>query len=184
LEAAGEYAFSKTLTGVYKMMLFNGNGVNARENNNVKDYVLYAGLKLPMNITVAGTFYSGKSGVEPAEVEESAMAAIFQIKQKRFTAQAEYITATYKSKEAANTEPAGFYAYGTYMITPAIEVGARYDVYENDKNRDQIEKSKTTLLAGYWFNPQSRLFLNYELRNDDANDALGNLLIVQLQVAF
>ena len=182
LEAAGEYSFSENLGGIYKLMIFNGAGANINDNNDTKDYVAFVGMKLPMNITMGGSYYAGESGIENTETDESAFGALLKVNHKSFTVQAEYITAKYESN--SDVEPAGFYAYGTYMVTPAIEVGARYDAFDKNKNVANVEQSRITLLAGYYLNTKSRIFLNYEIREDDLNENLGNLLTIQLQAAF
>ena len=185
LEAAGEYAFSKSLTGIYKLMIFNGTGANIGDYNNAKDYVVFAGVKLPMNVTLGGSYYAGKSGLDEDEVDESAFGLLFKLTNKRYTAQAEYISANYElSGSDTETLPSGFYASGTFKVTPAFEVGARYDAYEKNSNVENTNQSRFTLMAGYYLNKINRVVLNYEIRENDQNKDLGNLLTVQLQAAL
>lgn len=183
-EAAGEYAFSKKLSGLYKFMMFNGSGINNSDFNRSKDYVLFAGLKLPMNVTLGGSYYIGESGFDESEVDETAFGALFKIINKRFSAQAEYISAEYKSETEAKTIPTGFYAFGTYKIIPAIEIGIRYDKFDKDENLENNGASRFTFMTGYYLNKMNRVILNYEIRDDESNEDIGNLLTIQFQAAL
>ncbi|WP_457566633.1 porin [Caldithrix abyssi] len=186
VEAAGEYALADNFSAIYKFMVFNGTGVNARDVNSSKDYAAFIGARLPeTHLTLAGSFYRGKSLSDGTESEESAYGILLKFSAKKITAQAEYITAFY---DAVNSdfkkEPAGFYVSGTYRFTQNIEVGLRYDQYEDDQNTANSTKTRYTFMGGYYFNKQNRIILNYEIRKDDLNHNIGDLFTVQLQTAL
>ena len=181
-QVAGTAGISKDFSFFYKAMLMNGNGSNVFENNNSKDLVGNVGFKLPYNVVLGGSYFTGISG-DSVDVNENGFAVNAAIKNKKFTAQAEYMSASYEL--ATNTEkPAGYYVYGTYMIFPKIEIGARYDSYDRNSNSSNVSMNRTTISAGYYFNPINRIMLYYEIRKDDKNDNLGNLLSVLFQAAI
>ncbi len=191
LEAAVNYPLSDNISGIFKAMIMNGTGGNAKENNEPKDLVVYTGVKLPLNITLAGSFYLGKGTIQ--ELDESAFGVQFMLKDKKYTAQAEYIAATYESSLGGvdDIQPNGFYAYGTYKVIPKVEFGLRYDSYERNKNAENAEgnaisntKSRTTISAAYYLNNLNRIMLNYEIREDDLNENLDNLLTITAQAVF
>lgn len=183
VQAAGVYPFSEKVTGLYKIMIMNGSGANADDNNDSKDIVGFFGVKLPMNLVIGGSYFKGTYTELTDDYDESALGIQVHMHTKKYAVQSEYIMATYKTMET-DIEPSGFYTYGTYKITPAIEAGFRYDVFESNKNADNTGKSRLTLSVGYYFNKINRILLNYEIRDDDSSDKIGNLLTIQAQAAF
>ena len=181
-QVTGSAAISKDFSFFYKAMLMNGNGSNVFENNNSKDLVGNIGLKLPYNVVLGGSYYTGVSG-DSVDVNENGFTVNLAVKNKKFTAQAEYMSASYELTTSTE-KPAGFYVYGTYMIFPKIEVGVRYDAYNRNTNSSNVSMNRTTISTGYYFNSINRIMLNYEIRNDDKNEGLGNLLSVIFQAAI
>ncbi len=181
-QVVGSVPISEDFSFFYKAMLMNGNGSNVFENNNSKDLVGNIGFKFPYNIALGGSYYTGVSG-DSVSVSENGFTVNLSIKNKKFTAQAEYMSASYEL--TTNTEkPAGYYIYGTYMVLPKVEIGVRYDSYNRNLNSSNVSMNRTTISAGYYFNSINRIMLNYEIRNDDKNNSLGNLLSVFFQAAI
>lgn len=185
IEIAGVFPLSGSINGVYKLMLMNGSGANKVESNNNKDVVGFWGFQFPHNVLLGCSVYQGVVGSEDSKLDEAAFGTVFQIMHKKYTVQAEYITASYQQTgDVDDLKPGGYYAYGTYMVHPKIEIGIRYDAYESDTNKDDTQKSRVTVSTGYYFSTLNRVLLNYEIRNDDKNSDLGNLLTVQFQTAL
>ncbi|MEN8194527.1 MAG: porin, partial [Bacteroidota bacterium] len=183
-QVAGTAVISKDFALLYKAMIMNGNGSNVFENNNSKDLVGNVGLKLPYNIIVGGSYYTGISG-DSVDVGENGFAVNVAVKNKKFTAQAEYMSASYELSATNTEKPAGFYVYGTYMILPKIEIGVRYDSFDRNTNSSSnVSMSRTTISTGYYFNSINRIMLNYEIRDDEKDIIKGNLLSVLFQAAI
>jgi len=183
-QIAGEIALGEKTSFFYKAMVMNGNGTNMRDNNNEKDYVGNVGVNLPFNITVAGSYFSGKTYDANSDgVNESAFSASVSLKQKQFTLQGEYISAT-NTFIAKSVKPSGYYFYGTYKFLQKIEVGVRYDAFDRDTEIDNNSQNRVTIQSGYYFTKLNRIMLNYEIRKDDKKANLGNLLSVMFQVVL
>ncbi|MCK5088287.1 MAG: porin, partial [Melioribacteraceae bacterium] len=181
-QVEGSASISSKVGFLYKFMVMNGNGANVGEINNPKDIVLNAGFKLPYNIILAGSYFNGTAG-ENADVDENAYTFNASVKEKKFTVQAEYMSANYKMPDSV-VKPSGYYLSGTFMITNSIEAGFRYDFYNRDSNIDQSEITRYTFSAGYYFNKINRILINYEIFDDQKNPNQGNLLSVQFQAAI
>ena len=103
------------------------------------------------------------------------------VHERAFRVQAEYILANYDAA-GSDIEPREFYLYGTLSALPNLDVGARYDQFEPDKNGSAKPK-RTTLTATYRIRDRQQIDLNYEIVDDDLKLA-ENLLTVQFQIAY
>ena len=183
-QVEGIVSASKDISFFYKAMVMNGNGPNLIDNNNEKDYVGNLGVNLPYNITVAGSYFTGKAYDANADgINESAFSGNISLKNKRFTFQAEYLSATNEFINKS-VKPNGYYVYGTYKILDELEAGVRYDAYDKDSEVENNSISRITLQSGYYFSKLNRIMLNYEIINDDAAPNKGNLLNLLFQVVL
>lgn len=105
LQLSGIAKINKNFAFVYKAMVMNGNGANTFENNDTKDIVGFAGIKLPYNAMISGSFFNGKS-----DTSESAIAVTAQIDAKKYTAKFEFISANYSKLVGNDISKTGFFA--------------------------------------------------------------------------
>jgi phosphate-selective porin len=183
-QVSGKVSANKDISFFYKAMVMNGNGANMYDNNNEKDIVANLGINLPYSITVAGSYFVGKTYDANLDgINESAFSANVALKQERFTLQAEYISETMDFINSS-VKPSGYYLYGTYRVLPKLEVGARYDAYDRDSEVDNNSQDRITLQTGYYFSKLNRIMINYEIRNDDTDANLGNYLALQFQIVL
>jgi len=181
---SGTISGGKNVSIVYKAMVMNGNGPNILDNNSEKDFVANLAVKLPFNLSIAGSYFAGKTyDSDGAGVDENAFSANIAVQNSRFTLQAEYLSAknNYATKEVT---PSGYYAYGTYKLFNNLELGIRYDAYDKDTAEDNNSKSRVTLMTGYYFSKLNRIMLNYSLRNDEANPDWGNTFWALFQIVL
>jgi hypothetical protein len=186
IQLSGDTKINKSFAFVYKAMIMNGNGANVLENNNSKDIVLHAGIKVPYNVIISGAFYKGTSGIASEttnEVDENGITLTAQVNNKKYSAKFEYISLT-KKLPTKDLTSAGYFAYATYKVTPHIEFGARYDNFDANTDVEEDLLNRTTIMAAYNFGGLNRIMLNYELRNNEKNDKWGNLLTVLFQAAL
>ena len=183
-QVEGKVSASKDISFFYKAMVMNGNGPNLIDNNNEKDYVGNLGVNLPYNITVAGSYFVGSTYDSNSDgIDESAYSANVALKQKKFTVQAEYISATMDFINKS-VKPSGYYVSGTYKVFPEVELGVRYDAYNRDAEVENNSRDRITLQTGYYFSKLNRIMLNYEIRKDDTDANLGNILSLLFQVVL
>ena len=62
----------------------------------------------------------------------------------------------------------------------------KYDAYGRDLNVDNDEWTDITIGLSFYLTPKGwdRVSINYEMRDDDTDEKLGNPLTAQLQVLF
>jgi len=181
---SGKVGASKDISIFYKAMVMNGNGPNLLDNNSEKDIVANLGVNLPFNIILAGSYFTGKTyDSESAGLDENAFSVYAAIKNKNFTAQAEYLSATsqYTAKDVSKS---GYYVFGTYKLWQKLELGLRYDAYDKDIDTDDNSVSRVTVMAGFYFSKLNRIMINYGMRNSDSNPDLGNTVWALFQVVL
>lgn len=199
LEIATRYPLQNDITLHCKAMVMNGTGINAMDNNDDKDFVVFVGIDFSRNITVGGSYYAGTHGeniinADDGKLGENALGFQFSVKQPHYTVQAEYISATYEQPTSLlptyDIEPSGYYVDVTFfIISDVVEVGGRYDQFEPNSNFEDdvgnpIVMSRSTFSTAYYLNKVNRVSLNYEIREDDMNEDLDNLLTIQFQATF
>ncbi len=111
----------------YKAGVFNGNGINIKDNNKRKDYtaLLYISPVKPLSIT-AGIYdgaYSAQEGAE--EIKRQRISTGFEWKDEKLTVRSEYIHGNTGGQKSD-----GVYAQATYFVTPKIQPVASYDFFE------------------------------------------------------
>lgn len=169
-----KYKINDDIGFVGKAFAMNGNGINNRDNNTEKDYVVMGALTLPFNAQVGASYYTGTALVEDPTTNifhnkgETAMNFHGKMSYEGFTAQAEYMMATYETF-GKDEKPAGFYLYGTYLFNKKYELGARYDSMEGNTEVDDTDKSRITVSAGYYLSKTNRILFNYEMNDGKAN---------------
>ncbi len=179
LAAETLFPFSDTFKLHVKAMVFNGTGPNTTDNNNKKDLAAFVGAEIQKHFLAGLSVYSGSRPWNEQELDESALGFLFRYQKQSLTVQSEYIRAKYESYTSLeNITPEGYYLYTTYMFPKNIEAGFRFDKYNDDQGS---EKSRSTLSAGYYFNPLNRLLINYEIIDDENT---GNLLTILFQAAL
>ncbi len=176
----------------YYTGLFNGTGMNTKDNNNHKDFIASAYFQPLKGLRVGGSVYSGKlygqyagdiSGQSlpslPSNHVRNHWAASMEYSGEHFYARSEYMQANdgglYRN---------GIYGSAVWKIVPdKWEVLGKYDYYDPDKNISRNEVSDITAGINYYFTFLSRIQLNYIYTD---NKALGknNMLAAQLQVFF
>ena len=59
-QLGGVYKVTSDYSLEYKIMIFNGNGINNNDDNDQKDFVVNGVFELPAGISIGGSYYSGK----------------------------------------------------------------------------------------------------------------------------
>jgi len=180
VQVTGSMKLNEKSSVFTKMMVMNGNGINSMDSNKEKDFVGQAGIKLPYNIEIGGSYFKGRDNWG----DESAVNAYFTMKHHRIHAQAEYSRAVYENNGYEDREPAGFYALATYEIYPKVEAGCRYDRYESNINNADTDRSRVSFMAAYNFAELTRIMLNYELLGGTQNEGLEDFISLNFYVSF
>ena len=169
----------------YYAGLFNGSGMNTKDNNNHKDFIgtVYA---YPIKeFKLGGSFYSGKY---PQYMEVHLPGN--SLNSTRWTIGAEYKgTQLYGRSEyiAANDgglKRNGYYGLLVWKFVPnKWEALGKYDYYNKDKLFDNNTIRDFTVGVNYYFAYLSRIQLNY-IYSDNKINGNNNTFAAQLQLFF
>ncbi len=176
----------------YYTGLFNGTGMNAKDNNNHKDFIGTAYFQPVKGLRVGGSVYSGKLyGQNPQEIGNPAnvqlpadhvrnhWAAGAEYSGKHFYSRSEYMEAN-----DGGLKRNGFYASAVWKIVPdKWEILGKYDYYDNDRDIKNNQIADITAGINYYFAFLSRIQLNY-IYTDNKSLGANNMLAAQLQLFF
>ena len=181
VQVTGSHSLNEKTAVFTRLMVMNGNGINSTDENRDKDFVGQVGVKLPYNIEIGGSYFTGK---DESWGGESAFNGYFIMKYSRLHAQAEYSRAVYENNGYGDIEPAGFYAFATYELYPHVEAGARYERYESNMNLEDTDRDRVSLMAAYNFSEMTRIMLNYEIPGGTRNEGTDDFMSLNFYVAF
>jgi hypothetical protein len=168
----------------YAVAAINGTGANNSENNDRKNLIGRLSYQVADHLMLgvsgdAGNYISGEQDFD----------------RNRFGVDAEYLRAGMRIRgefiSRDDAQPIGGMQTGRgWYILAAKRLNARWEPvarYEQlGPNRDIADDLLTIITLGvnYYFAGVTRFSVNYEIRDDDANPAVGNLLTAQMQVAL
>lgn len=78
----------------------------------------------------------------------------------------------------------GGYLLGGYKFIDQFQGIARYEFFTPNTDGEDNELTSTILGVSYYFVGNTRISLNYDIRDDKLNPDLRNLLTVQMQVTL
>lgn len=181
VQLTGTHRVNEKMAVFTRLMVMNGNGINRADENGDKDFVGQAGVRLPYNIEIGGSYFTGE---DASWGGESAFNGYFIMKYSRMHAQAEYSRAVYENNGYGDIEPAGFYAFATYELYPRVEAGARYDRYESNTNNEDTDRDRVSFMAAYNFSEMTRIMFNYEIPGGTRNEGADDFMSLNFYVAF
>ena len=179
----------------YKLGYFNGNGMNKKDANVLKDIAgsieVCPGVE---GLMLAVSYYDGNyylAGANENNANRDRLTFGGKYENGRLTVRSEYITG--KTDMANNgqiytLDSDGFYIAGGYWFDIAedqrIRPVARYDFFRQDIHNP--EKNSTYYMVGidWWPYKNLRLLLNYTMKDKPGFDYMANLWQAQLSVKF
>ncbi|MCL1933328.1 MAG: OprO/OprP family phosphate-selective porin [Candidatus Azobacteroides sp.] len=177
----------------YYAGLFNGTGINVKDNNNHKDFIGTAYFYPIKAFKFGGSFYSGKL---PAYLQtQGHLPEDNNLNTNRWTVGAEYKgTQLYGRSEYISAKDGGIKRNGCYglllwkFIPNQWEVLGKYDYYKYDYYNSDTEVKNNhigdlTFGVNYYFAYLSRIQVNY-IYSDNKEVGKNNALAVQLQLFF
>ncbi len=174
---------AKTTLIDYAVGIFNGSGINTSDLNEEKDAAGRFVLHPFGHLSVGGSYYVGHYTLfnTPDQTDgRNRIGAEFAFSCSSFSLLSEYI----QGKDAS-VEKSGWYIQsGYFIISEKLQAIVKYDTY--DPNIDLPDNIGTvfTIGANIYFDDQSKLQINYELKNEQEVDSKNDALTVQLQVGF
>lgn len=171
----------------YSAGVFQGTGINTRENNNSKDFAANVMLQPVKGFRIGGGAYFGEARYAKWEEEgfgnhvRNRWIASTDYRSERVYARAEWIKAN-----DGGIKKEGLYGMGLYYFLPKkLNAFGKVDYLNNDKNINSEVMDYTTGV-NYYFYGSCRLQLNYTY--SDFSNSWGeqnsNSVAAQLQIVF
>ena len=168
----------------YYTGLFNGTGLNVRDNNNHKDFIATAYYLPIKGLRIGGSLYSGKlnhpmNGMPAANHTRDRWTVGAEYSGTKFYSRSEYINAN-----DGGLKRKGYYGSAVWKFVPnKWEVLGKYDFYDENIKVCNNEVGEITAGINYYFAHLSRIQLNY-IHTDSEASGKNNGILAQLQLFF
>jgi len=161
----------------YAVGVFNGAGINRRDDNRRKDGVGRLVVYPFAGFSLAGDYYNGLSG--PTNIPRERADVEFAFTRKLYSLRGEYIWG-----HDGPVRRYGWYTSFAYRVRPKWEALARFDTF--DLNRHAGNDATSTYLVGinWYLRNYVKLQANYGLTDEQSRTDLTNLFLSQVQFQF
>ncbi len=173
----------------YAIALVNGTGANVAERIDPKDLLGRFGYQASDEMALGLSFHIGKSPQPATEPDRFQLGVDATWRSAPFLVRGEYIYRKDEQPGAGDRNQHGGYILTGYHFNDELQGIMRFEMHRPDSDLEFSDSALTILTAGlnYYFQGQTRVSLNYEVRSDRlpgaAND-LGNLLTLQMQIVL
>ncbi|MDO5571487.1 MAG: porin [Bacteroidales bacterium] len=147
----------------YELGVFNGNGINQKDNNNSKDVIASLYFQPIRNLLIGGSGWIGEYGAQGKSVDRKRWCAGVKYEGEKYSFRSEYLYSLGKKYEIPDSPSRadGWYAAVGKSVAQNIKFYLKYDVYRDDKTRNtqtnryfaalSWELYKRILLQGTYF---------------------------------
>lgn len=172
---SGSYDFSHSAGVEYAVGVFNGAGIDRKDDNNRKDFAARLVIHPLQGLSVAGDYYNGAAGT--TEIARDREAAEIAYTYRPLTLQGELIW----GRDAAIHEQ-GWYGLAAWRFSEKWEGIFRADAFDPDRSRTR--NITTTYIGGFnwYFVTHLKWQLNEGAQNQQ--NRLRNVFLSQLQFKF
>jgi len=166
----------------YSLGIFNGSGINKADTNDRKDVagrlVFYPVSSLVLGLAHYRGGYSSEQGDPILDKNRTGLEIGFV--QERFSVKGEYIFA-----RDDETKKYGWYAQGGYYLIPEkIQTILKYDFFDKNREVQGDQAEVMTLGLNWFFSKKTKLQINYEYHQEEANEPSKNAILIQFQAGF
>lgn len=161
----------------YSVGLFNGAGINRRDDNRRKDIGARLVVHPLAGLSLAGDYYNGASGDKELSRERAGVE--FAYVRKLYSLRGEYIWG-----HDGVVRKYGWYSQFAYRFRPKWEALAKFDTYDPQRHVGK-DVTNTYLVGVNWYLANwVKLQANYGLVDEEARTNLTNLFLSQVQFQF
>lgn len=170
----------------YAVAVVNGAGANQTEGIEPKDIMGRIGVAVMENMEIGFSGHIGEYQPVNSGENESRLRAGMDVSYEEDPVflRGEYIVRKDDQTVGDSQNMNGGYLLGGYEFADDVEAIARYEYFTPNTDIDDNHFTAFTIGANYYFIGNTRLSANYEFRNDQLNEDLGNLFTVQMQVTL
>lgn len=175
----------------YRLGVYNGSGINTADKDEEKDYVARLIFYPVTGLVFSGAWYDGSRFVPEVKtgtvittpskiVNRDRLGFDLSYDLKNFSLRSEYI---YGKDDV--TEREGYYLLGGYyLLQKKVQLVAKYDFYDADKAKVDDASTWVVLGANYNFNTNTKLLVNYSIKQEEGTSIDNNFANAQLQIGF
>lgn len=120
----------------YKVGVFNGNGINVKDNNNQKDFAALLYLKPVKSLTFSAGQYIGHYGENGSVYDRHRTSAGIEYKGERLTLRSEYLHG-----KTAKQKSDGFYAHAAFLANSIFQPVVSYDFFRPDSDTSERQSN-------------------------------------------
>lgn len=120
----------------YKVGVFNGNGINAKDNNNQKDFALLLYYRPLKSLTITFGQYIGHFGEGGSAEDRHRTSAGVEFKGGRLTFRSEYLHG-----KTVGQKSGGVYAHAALQASKVLQPILSYDLFKPDSDNEERQSN-------------------------------------------
>lgn len=120
----------------YKVGVFNGNGINVKDNNNQKDFALLLYYRPIKSLAITFGQYFGHFGESGSVEDRDRTSAGIEFKGERLTVRSEYLHG-----KTAGQKSDGLYAHAAFKASKVFQPLLSYDFFKSDADNDERQSN-------------------------------------------
>ncbi|MBL7966788.1 MAG: porin [Prolixibacteraceae bacterium] len=175
----------------YHLGVFNGAGINVADNNENKDLAARVGVHPVAGLDINAALYNGTRFVPEVKTGTVVTSPSKNVARDRFGLDLSYslknfsLRSEFISGKDDQTKREGYYVVGGYyFFQKKLQVVAKYDFYDADRSKDNDASTWYVLGANLNFNANTKLQVNYTIKQEEGTAIDNNFANVQLQIGF
>ena len=169
----------------YALGIFNGAGINIKDNNKSKDIVGRLNINPIKSLTLSASAYIGEMVLmvngKAVDLYERRDRYAFGVKydDKKFVFRSEYIAGL-----TSHTRSAGGYALFGYTFIEKLTPAIRFDIFQDDIHKINTRQINYTGGISYWINKHFRCQIDYTHQTFWDKKKNGGLLVAMITAMF
>jgi phosphate-selective porin len=175
----------------YRLGVYNGSGINTTDKDEEKDYAARLIFYPVTGLVFSGALYNGSRFVPEVKTGTVVTTPSKTVNRDRFGFDLSYdlknfsLRSEYIYGKDDQTEREGYYVLGGYyLLQKKVQLVAKYDFYDADKAKVDDASTWVVLGANYNFNTNTKLQVNYSIKQEEVRSIDNNFANVQLQIGF
>lgn len=163
----------------YNLGVFNGEGLNIKDQNKSKDFVARLMLQPVRGLQIAGSYYWGEYGADYLKRVRYGVGACYD--EGLLVLRAEWIAGTTGIPTGGEFDSGGWYAVGGWRVTPSLMPVVRYDTFLENTSEDTSRQTNYT--AGIVWQPLKFLRCQINYTYEDYASRTDNRNVVSLMLS-
>ena len=179
LQFSGKVLHGKNVDRLeYFVALFNGNGINVKDDNHYKDTAARVVLRPLRQLALMANYYNGATGVQ--QLSKERFGAEFSFAHGPITAAGEYIWG-----HDGPIHRNGWYALTALRLSQKWEGVFRFDNFSPHQHTPTLTTVNNYVMgANYYLNPFVKLAANFDRQEDLFTHRGSNIVLLQTQFQF